>query len=81
MEDRIKSELLQSFKYFDSLREKLIYNPSKEAQHLYMREWDLNQIEEIEENIEQRELSTVCEAARELEMSFDDINVWLCLNR
>lgn len=82
-ESRIKRELIQSFKYFDSLRERLVYNPSKEAQHSYRQEWDLEGSEgwQIEESIEQRELSTVCEAARQLNMSVDDMSVWVAMNR
>ena len=81
--DRIKADLLKTFVYFDNLKNELVYNknPVKSDQHHYMLEWNLDHVDEIEENIENRELSALCEAARELKMSVDDTSVWLAINR
>lgn len=76
----IRDNLLDAMRDFDQLRDKLVYNPNKVAIKQYMAEWDVKEDWEIEESIEQRETSTVHEAARQLGIDYDELNDWLCKN-
>jgi hypothetical protein len=76
--ERIKKDLLESMKYYDRLRVRLVYNPVKEEVKQFMQENDLQEEWQIERCIEELEDSEVCKAADELNMSTIDLNIWIC---